>query len=49
MKSSGFVVNASPLITLGRLARFDLLVSLAEQVVVPRGVLDEAAAKTDKD
>ena len=49
MRSSGFVVNASPLITLGRLARLDLLTELAEVVIVPRGVIDEVAAKSEKD
>jgi predicted nucleic acid-binding protein len=48
VKSSVFVVNASPLITLGRLMRLDLLPQLADAVVVPRGVLDEVAAKLDE-
>jgi predicted nucleic acid-binding protein len=49
VKSRGFVVNASPLITLGRLARLDLLTELAEAVIVPRGVIEEVAAKSEKD
>jgi predicted nucleic acid-binding protein len=36
------------LITLGRLAQLELLARLAEQVLVPRGVLAEVAAKDDK-
>lgn len=44
-----FAVNSSPLILLGRISRLDLLPALAEQVVVPRAVVDELAAKEDKD
>ena len=39
-----WVVNASPLILLGKLERLDLIEALAAQVMVPRAVVDEIAA-----
>ena len=39
--SDVWVVNASPLILLGRIGRIDLLVQLAPRVVVPAGVVSE--------
>jgi predicted nucleic acid-binding protein len=42
---SGFVVDASPLIALGRIHLLDLLPRLARPVIVPQGVLTEVGAK----
>lgn len=39
-----WVINASPLILLGKLGRTDLLESLARQVIVPQAVFREVAA-----
>ena len=39
-----WVVNASPLILLGKLERLDLIDALAGQVVVPQAVVGEIAA-----
>jgi hypothetical protein len=39
-----WVINASPLILLGKLGRTDLLESLALQVIVPQAVFREVAA-----
>ncbi|HBL29740.1 MAG TPA: DUF3368 domain-containing protein, partial [Acidobacteria bacterium] len=44
-----FAVNCSPLILLGRISRLDLLPALADQVVVPRAVLQELAVKEGQD
>jgi predicted nucleic acid-binding protein len=43
------VVNASPLILLSRIARLDLLTSLAELLVVPEAVLREIQAGSHRD
>jgi len=42
-----WVVNASPLILLGKACHLDLLFELADAVVVPRAVISEIAAKPD--
>nr|VFJ60251.1 MAG: hypothetical protein BECKFW1821A_GA0114235_11008 [Candidatus Kentron sp. FW] len=42
-----WVVNASPLILLGKIDHLDLLFELADAVVVPRAVIGEIAAKPD--
>lgn len=39
-----WIINASPLILLGKLGRIDLLESLAQQVIVPHAVFREVAA-----
>ena len=39
-----WVVNASPLILLGKIGQLSLLPALAERVMVPRAVADEIAA-----
>jgi hypothetical protein len=38
-----WVVNASPLIVLGKIDRIDLICSLADEFVVPMGVAEEIA------
>jgi predicted nucleic acid-binding protein len=43
------VVNASPLILLARIDRLDLLASLAKLVVVPKAVIREIQAGSDRD
>jgi predicted nucleic acid-binding protein len=47
--SRRFVVNSSPLILLGRISRLDLLPALADEVLVPRTVLQELAVKSGQD
>jgi predicted nucleic acid-binding protein len=47
--SRRFAVNSSPLILLGRISRLDLLPALAEQVVVPRAVIQELTVKEGQD
>ena len=42
-----WVVNASPLILLGKTGHLGLLGALADQVAVPRAVADEVGAKPD--
>ena len=42
-----WVVNASPLILLGKANHLGLLGALADQVVVPKAVVDEVGAKPD--
>lgn len=49
MTSEIWVINASPLILLGKLGRTDLLDSLAKQVIVPQAVLREVAAGSPDD
>lgn len=44
MNQEVWVINASPLILLGKLGRTDLLLHLARQVLVPRAVYSEVAA-----
>lgn len=44
MNTPVWVINASPLILLGKLGRTDLLEGLAQQVWVPDAVYDEVAA-----
>jgi predicted nucleic acid-binding protein len=44
MTDEVWVVNASPLILLGKLGRTDLLEKLARQVIVPQAVFREVAA-----
>jgi predicted nucleic acid-binding protein len=39
--SERWVVNASPLIALGRIGRLDLLAALADEVVIPEDVVSE--------
>lgn len=43
------VVNASPLIFLSRIERLDLLISIAKSIVVPKAVLREIQAGSDRD
>lgn len=47
MKESVWVVNASPLILLGKLGRTDLLEGLAQQILVPDAVFREVTAGMD--
>jgi predicted nucleic acid-binding protein len=47
MANRRWVVNASPLILLGRADSLHLLVELADSVVVPKSVADEVGAKPD--
>jgi hypothetical protein len=47
--SRPWVVNALPLILLGKLRRLDLLESLAPSVMVPQGVIREVAAGASRD
>jgi predicted nucleic acid-binding protein len=42
-----WVVNASPLILLAKTNRLGLLAALADQVVVPKAVVEEVGAKAD--
>jgi predicted nucleic acid-binding protein len=42
-----WVVNASPLILLGKVDHLDLLFALTERVIVPQAVADEVHAKPD--
>lgn len=44
MSDEVWVVNASPLILLGKLGRTDLLEHLAQQLIVPQAVIEEVAA-----
>ena len=41
------VFNSSPLITLAKLGYLDVAVSLFEEAIIPRGVLEEITAKED--
>lgn len=43
------VVNASPLILLGRVGRLDLLTALADEVAIPEAVVQELRAGDDRD
>ncbi len=45
--SSRWVVNASPLILLGKIYRLHLLRDLAGELIIPRGVADEVRVKPD--
>jgi predicted nucleic acid-binding protein len=47
MGSNPWVVNASPLILLGKTGHLDLLAVLADNVVVPQAVAGEVGAKPD--
>lgn len=47
MVHSRWVVNASPLILLGKVEQIQLLGALAEQIAVPRAVIREVSAKPD--
>ncbi|AUB85671.1 hypothetical protein [Candidatus Thiodictyon syntrophicum] len=47
MGSNSWVVNASPLILLGKTQHLDLLAALAGVVVVPQAVATEVGAKAD--
>lgn len=47
MASSRWVVNASPLILLGKVEQIQLLGHLAETLVVPKAVVREVTAKPD--
>ena len=42
-----WVVNASPLILLGKAGQLGLLSALADQIVVPKAVVEEIGPKTD--
>jgi len=42
-----WVVNASPLILLGKIGRLGLLDALSDQIAVPRAVAEEVGAKPD--
>jgi predicted nucleic acid-binding protein len=44
-----WVINASPLILLGKINRLDLLQTLAPSFIVPRAVMDEILAGPDPD
>lgn len=45
--ATSWVVNASPLILLGKVGRLDLLVQLADRILVPAAVAAEVSAKAD--
>jgi predicted nucleic acid-binding protein len=47
--SEASVVNASPLILLSRIARFDLIERLAPSVLIPNAVIEEIRAGQQKD
>jgi hypothetical protein len=47
VSTSVWVINASPLILLGKLGRTDLLEGLAQQVWVPDAFYGEVAAVSD--
>ena len=47
MGSKHWVVNASPLILLGKTQHLDLLAALADVVVIPQAVANEVGAKAD--
>ncbi len=47
MAHSRWVINASPLILLGKVDQIQLLGALAEQIAVPRSVIREVSAKPD--
>ncbi len=47
MVHSRWVVNASPLILLGKVEQLQLLEALPEQIAVPRAVIREVSAKPD--
>ena len=44
-----WVVNSSPLIFLGKIARIDLLTELCNELIIPDGVAQEIQAGDDKD
>ena len=44
-----WVVDASPLILLGKTGQLGLLCALADQIAVPRAVAEEVGAKSDGD
>lgn len=48
-RSNPWVVNASPLILLGKLQRLDLLELLAPSILVPASVVGEVAAGAERD
>lgn len=47
MAPSRWVVNASPLILLGKVEQIQLLGALAGEIAVPRAVIREVSAKPD--
>lgn len=47
MATETWVVNASPLILLGKAGRLELLGTLAERVAAPKAVIAEIGAKPD--
>ena len=47
MDSNPWVVNASPLILLGKTGHLELLVALTDTLVVPQAVAKEVGAKPD--
>lgn len=42
--NSKWVVNASPLITLGKISRIDILTKLCDELIIPEGVAKEVLA-----
>jgi predicted nucleic acid-binding protein len=47
MASDRWVVNASPLILLGKVEQIQMLGALAGEIAVPRAVIREVSAKSD--
>ena len=47
MASNPWVVNASPVVLLGKTGHLDLLAALADPVVIPQAVANEVGAKPD--
>jgi predicted nucleic acid-binding protein len=47
--SEAWVVNASPLILFSRIARLDLIESLAPRILIPKAVIEEVRAGQHKD
>lgn len=48
MATRQWIVNASPLILLGKVGRLNLLVALADELIVPRAVLREVQARKNE-
>lgn len=48
-RAEPWVVNASPLILLGKIGQLGLLEALAPKILVPAAVVEEIAAGTDRD
>ena len=45
--SRRWVVNASPLILLGKVGQLELLMDLSDELIIPRAVVQEVAVKPD--